>query len=179
MVGGVSGIGQGAYFFNPYQLNMGASAVGGVNAASEVAGMKPLIKPMGVSEEEKGAGVEGVKKGECQTCKNRKYVDGSDEMVSFKSPAKISPDAAGGRVRAHEQEHVSNAFTKAARDGGKVLQASVAMKMAICPECGRSYIAGGETTTKIAYPKDNNPYTKNQKAANYNATAGANIDAAV
>ncbi|MDE5680087.1 MAG: hypothetical protein K2I01_06625, partial [Lachnospiraceae bacterium] len=23
--------------------------------------------------------------GECQTCKNRKYQDGSDEMVSFKS----------------------------------------------------------------------------------------------
>ena len=39
---------------------------------------------------------------ECQTCKNRKYQDGSDEMVSFKSAAHISPQAAAGRVRAHE-----------------------------------------------------------------------------
>ena len=37
---------------------------------------------------------------ECQTCKNRKYQDGSDEMVSFKSAAHISPQAAAGRVRA-------------------------------------------------------------------------------
>ena len=28
---------------------------------------------------------------ECQTCKNRKYKDGSDEMVSFKSPQHVSP----------------------------------------------------------------------------------------
>ncbi len=46
---------------------------------------------------------------ECETCKNRKYQDGSDEMVSFKSAAHISPAASGTRVRAHEQEHVSNA----------------------------------------------------------------------
>ena len=26
---------------------------------------------------------------ECETCKNRKYQDGSDEMVSFKSAAHI------------------------------------------------------------------------------------------
>ena len=45
--------------------------------------------------------------GECQTCKNRKYQDGSDEMVSFKSAAHISPNASGSRVRAHEQEHVN------------------------------------------------------------------------
>ena len=47
---------------------------------------------------------------ECQTCKNRKYQDGSDEMVSFKSAAHISPEASASRVRAHEQEHVSNAY---------------------------------------------------------------------
>ena len=37
---------------------------------------------------------------ECQTCKNRKYQDGSNEMVSFKSAAHISPNAAGTAVRA-------------------------------------------------------------------------------
>ena len=30
---------------------------------------------------------------ECETCKNRKYQDGSDEMVSFKSATHISPQA--------------------------------------------------------------------------------------
>lgn len=40
---------------------------------------------------------------ECDECKNRKYQDGSDEMVSFKSPGHISPSASGSTVRAHEQ----------------------------------------------------------------------------
>ena len=31
---------------------------------------------------------------ECKTCSNRKYQDGSDEMVSFKSAAHISQNAA-------------------------------------------------------------------------------------
>ena len=51
---------------------------------------------------------------ECETCKNRKYQDGSDEDVSFKSPAHINPNAAASRVRSHEQEHVNNAYKKAA-----------------------------------------------------------------
>ena len=55
---------------------------------------------------------------ECETCKNRKYQDGSDEMVSFKSAAHISPEASASRVRAHEQEHVSNAYKKAAQGNG-------------------------------------------------------------
>lgn len=115
------------------------------------------------------------KKGECQTCKNRKYVDGSDEMVSYKAPANISPDESAARVMAHEQEHVANAFGKAAKMNGNVLQASVQLKMAICPECGRSYVAGGTTTTKISYPK-NNPYADNKKSADKDALVGANVD---
>ena len=119
-----------------------------------------------------------VKKTECQTCKNRKYVDGSDEMVSFKAPAKMSPGRAAAGVRAHEQEHVNNAFEKAAKDDGRVLQASVSLKTAICPECGRAYIAGGTTTTKIAYKKDD-PYSENQKSMQQEAATGNNIDIAV
>jgi len=60
---------------------------------------------------------------ECQTCKNRKYQDGSDEMVSFKSAQHVAPGAAGAAVRAHEQEHVSNAYKKASQNNGKVIQA--------------------------------------------------------
>lgn len=133
----------------------------------------------GTSSADDASGVLGaVKKTECQTCKNRKYVDGSDEMVSFKSPAKMSPGRAAAGVRAHEQEHVNNAFKKASQDDGKVLQASVALKTAICPECGRVYIAGGTTTTKIAYKKDD-PYSENQKSLEKEAATGNNIDIAV
>ncbi len=92
---------------------------------------------------------------ECQTCKNRKYQDGSNEMdVSFKSASHISVNDAPSKVRAHEQEHVTNAYEKAEESGGRVLQASVRIKTAICPECGATYVSGGETTTKISYPVD-------------------------
>jgi len=115
---------------------------------------------------------------ECQTCKNRKYQDGSDEMVSFKSAQHISPQAAPARVRGHEAEHVSNAYKDAAMNNGKVLQASVAIKTAICPECGRTYVCGGTTTTKISYENEENPYQKERKSLHRQGLVGANIDLA-
>lgn len=116
---------------------------------------------------------------ECQTCKERKYQDGSDEMVSFKSASHISPAAAGSRVRAHEQEHVANAYKDAAQNNGEVLQASVSLKTAVCPECGRSYIAGGETATKIRYTNESNPYQKQLKQQDAAKFTGINFDATV
>ncbi len=117
---------------------------------------------------------------ECETCANRKYQDGSDEQVSFKSAQHISPGAAGARVRGHEQEHVANAYDKAKQSGGKVLQASVAIHTAVCPECGRTYVSGGTTTTKIAYPGDKkSPYAQNNKEAQEDLLSGRNIDAGV
>ena len=109
---------------------------------------------------------------ECQTCKNRKYQDGSDEMVSFKSAAHISPESAPSAVRAHEGEHVSNAYKKAAMNNGKVIQASVAIHTAVCPECGRVYVSGGTTTTKIKYGGDDNPYDKQAKAQKETGNGG-------
>lgn len=121
---------------------------------ANVARATGVDKTGAVGESEKTSGPGAVQKGECQTCKNRKYVDGSDEMVSFKSPTHVSPGAAGGAVRAHEQEHVSNAYAKANEGGGKVLRASVSIYTSICPECGRVYVSGGLTRTAIAYSKD-------------------------
>lgn len=116
---------------------------------------------------------------ECETCKNRKYVDGSDEMVSFKSPTHVSPEAAAGAVMAHEQEHVSNAYSKAAKAGGEVVQASVAIHTAVCPECGRTYVSGGTTTTQIKYYNEDNPYQQDLKSADRLKYSGANVDARV
>lgn len=115
---------------------------------------------------------------ECETCSNRKYKDGSDEMVSFKSAAHISPEASASRVRAHEQEHVSNAYKKAAQNNGKVLAANVTLKTAICPECGRSYVAGGTTSTQIKYYNEENPYQKDLKATDSLKYSGMNINLA-
>ncbi|MBD5545085.1 MAG: hypothetical protein HDR01_12845 [Lachnospiraceae bacterium] len=115
---------------------------------------------------------------ECQTCKNRKYQDGSDEMVSFKSAAHISPAASASAVRAHEQEHVSNAYKDAAQNNGKVLQASVSIQIAVCPECGRSYVAGGETRTQIKYYNEENPYQQDLKGTDKIKYLGMNVDMA-
>lgn len=116
---------------------------------------------------------------ECETCKNRKYQDGSDEMVSFKSAAHVSPEVAGSRVRAHEQEHVSNAFKKASMNNGKVLSATVSIHTAICPECGRTYVSGGETATQIKYFNEENPYQKGKKTADSSIYAGMHLNVAV
>ncbi len=118
--------------------------------------------------------VEGA--GECQTCKNRKYQDGSNENVSFKAAAHISPEAAAGAVRAHEGEHVANAYTKAAQDNGKVVRASVSIQTSVCPECGRTYVSGGVTSTAIKYTDEKNPYVKNLKAQQADALKGQFVD---
>lgn len=113
---------------------------------------------------------------DCETCKNRKYQDGSDENVSFKAAAHISPRASAATVRAHEGEHVSNAYTKAAEKGGKVISASVSIYTGTCPECGRTYTAGGETRTVIQYSDESNPYQKNQKSLDAAIYPGTNFD---
>ena len=118
---------------------------------------------------------------ECQTCKNRKYQDGSNESnVSFKSAQHIDPASAYSEVSAHEGEHVSNAYNKAREGNGEVVQASVAIHTAICPECGRTYVSGGTTTTQIKYPNESNPYQQSRKSSDAaNQLLGMNFSAAV
>ena len=113
---------------------------------------------------------------ECETCKNRKYQDGSDEMVSFKAPGHISPQASASRVMSHEREHVANANQKVAQsENATLLQASVTLHTAVCPECGRTYVSGGETTTQIKY-EEQNPYAKNFKSYDAARVIGQNVD---
>lgn len=112
---------------------------------------------------------------ECETCKNRRYQDGSDEMVSFKTPGKISPEESFAKVSAHEQEHVTNAIAEGSKPGKELISANVSLKTAMCPECGRAYVAGGTTRTMMkTYGKD--PFSQNQKAFEAEATKGNNVD---
>lgn len=118
--------------------------------------------------------LKGSTTGECETCANRKYQDGSDEMVSFKSAAHISPNAAPAAVRAHEGEHVSNAYKKAAMNDGEVVNASVSIHTSTCPECGRTYVSGGTTRTMIKYNSDK--YAQNAKNLDKATLIGQKID---
>lgn len=132
-------------------------------------------KTPGVRESKDGSVKEISKdKERCQTCAKRKYQDGSDENVSFKSAAHISPEAAGSAVRAHEGEHVSNAYNKAAQKDGKVVSASVSIHTSVCPECGKTYVSGGTTSTRIKYPAD--PYEQSKKTLGAEEAKGKNIN---
>ena len=186
MIGNISGYGYSPYFSynaNNAVVNTGrnASEAAGTygitpNGTKENDGVHKTIKNPGESTE-----IQPGKKSspaECQTCKERKYQDGSDEMVSFKSAAHISPNAAASAVRAHEQEHVSNAYKKASQMDGKVVNASVSIHTAVCPECGRTYVSGGTTHTQIKYGNESNPYQRNKKAMDAVGLKGANVDIA-
>ena len=89
-------------------------------------------------EEETGKSPrETMEEAECQTCKERKYQDGSnDPGVSFKTPASM--------------EHVVREQAKAQREGRAVISQTVTIHTGICPECGSVYVSGGTTRTTTA-----------------------------
>lgn len=110
----------------------------------------------------------------CETCENRTYVDGSNENdVSFKSPGHIAPESAASRVMAHEYEHVRNAYQEDKEEGKELVSVSVSLETAICPECGKTYVAGGETRTTMRSGVEENPYAKQQEAYNNFASGKA------
>lgn len=177
----------GSYTYTPYipgitdprmttaAATTATGAVGAPTKAEETEVKKPILNPGASTEVQPG---KKSSPAECKTCQNRKYQDGSDESdVSFQAPTHVSPQASTSATMAHEQQHVANAYEKASKGNGKVLQASVSLKMSVCPECGRVYCAGGETTTRISYPNDK--FSQNRKSAESQAFRGANFDAAV
>lgn len=107
-----------------------------------------------VDDEKSKSAREFMQEETCQTCKNRKYQDGSDDPgVSFKTATRLSPEQAATAVRGHEMEHVTRERAKADREDRKVVQQSVTIHTAICPECGDVYVSGG--TTRTVTTKDN------------------------
>lgn len=128
------------------------------------------------SFKEEGAGVDAAQKAaedaECQTCKERKYQDGSDDAgVSFKTPTHISPDQAASAVKGHEMEHVVRERAAAKREDRRVVSQSVTMHTSICPECGRVYVSGGTTRTTTASKPDTAEAMQQQDGKNFSAAA--------
>ena len=100
---------------------------------------------------------------ECETCKNRRYQDGSnDPGVSLKTPTRLSPEKAAFAIRAHEAEHVAHARVKALKEDQEIVSQSVSYRTGVCPECGRVYMAGGTTRTtfRSAPVVEENPVEK-------------------
>ena len=88
-------------------------------------------------------------KGECGTCAGRRYVDKSDDAsVSYQTPTKLSPSTAALSVGSHEREHVANERAKAEREEREIVNQTVSIKYAICPECNIMYPSGGVTRTQ-------------------------------
>ena len=116
---------------------------------------------------------ETMEESECQTCKNRKYQDGSDDPgVSFKTATNIAPEQAAAAVRGHEQEHVVREQAKAQREDRKVVSQSVTIHTEICPECGDVYVSGGTTrTTTKANPVEEPGQADNEKRSGFEAFA--------
>jgi len=114
---------------------------------------------------------------ECQTCKNRKYVDGSDDAgVFFKTPAHVSPESSMAAVASHEQEHVSREGAKARSEGREIVSQSVRIFMDVCPECGRVYASGGKTTTTTKADKKKTDYFMDNMRKSMGSHFGKYID---
>ena len=121
-------------------------------------------------------GAESVQKaleeGECQTCQERKYQDGSDDPgVSFKTPTNVDPDMAASAVRGHEMEHVVREQAKAQREDRKVVNQSVTLHTDICPECGDVFISGGTTRTTTKANPVEEPQQRNDQKSGFQAMA--------
>ena len=96
---------------------------------------------------------------ECQTCKSRKYKDGSDDPgVSFKTATHLDPEKASYAIRSHENEHVAHNKAKAAREGREIVSQTVTYHTDVCPECGKVYMSGGNTRTVTRSAGNDDPY---------------------
>ena len=126
-----------------------------------------------IGQEEVKSPQEVMEDAECQTCKNRKYQDGSDDPgVSFKTATNVAPEQAASAVRGHEQEHVVREQAKAQREDRKVVNQSVTIHTAICPECGDVYVSGGTTrTTTKANPVEEPKQAENEPKSGFEAVA--------
>lgn len=126
-----------------------------IGSVTDEAGNSPWevyenYKKMSAENQDKTGALSNISNntGECNTCDNRKYKDGSDDPgVSYKTPTRLDPSQAASAVRGHEMEHVVHNQAKAQREDRKVVSQSVTYHNAICPECGSVYISGGTTKT--------------------------------
>ncbi|MCH5252182.1 MAG: hypothetical protein J1F22_04345 [Lachnospiraceae bacterium] len=175
-ISGISGVSGIQTFYPIYN----ASPVNGVTPTDAVTRGTDGTAQGTVDGAKNGTSPDRVEQKECQTCKNRKYVDGSNENVSFKTPTHISPNNAAAAVMGHEKEHLANAIAEGSQKNKQLVSASITLHTSVCPECGRVYVSGGVTHTQIRTMKNGqenkNPYAKQQANLDYLMSAGRNMD---
>jgi len=91
----------------------------------------------------------------------------NDPSVSFQAPTHLSPGQAASAVAAHENEHVVH-NAQNAQENGMVAHSTVTIRHGICPECGRTYVAGGTTRTSFT--------AKQQTQDTANSGVGENVN---
>lgn len=137
--------------------------VGGVSSAGSAAGLSSSELKM----------LKRTGQAECETCGNRKYVDGSnDSGVSFQTPQNISPEQSASKVYSHEREHYTRENSKAQKENKKVVSNTISVERGVCPECGKTYVSGGKTRT-VTKTESNENSDKNYFAQKfYDNTVG-------
>lgn len=100
---------------------------------------------------------------ECPTCAARTYQDESnDGGVSFQAATHLNAATAGMAVMNHESEHVARGASESDPNDpeeGVVKNSTVSLEHKKCPDCGRTYVAGGLTKT-TSRPASYNPFKK-------------------
>ena len=94
------------------------SGIGAVSTTWEIGAARATTPSQTVGTKE----TKETQKAECQTCKERKYMDQSNEGdVSFQAPTHIAPGQAAAKVMSHEREHVQNAVAEGQKENKRLV----------------------------------------------------------
>jgi len=83
---------------------------------------------------------------ECKLCQGRRYVCSNGETSDGNSTV-IPGRQSALRVQHHEAQHLHRARIKAVQEGKVVVAQYIFLQYATCPECGKTYVSGGQAVT--------------------------------
>jgi len=158
MISPVSGSSTNEYGYLSVRNNRSSDSEANAQALAKVDSAINSVKTDSAQSSTKAESTQKLNNSKCETCQSRKYQDVSnDPGVSFQTPTHVSPEASAAAVSGHEGEHVFREKAKASSEGREVVSQTVTLSGGMCPECGKSYVAGGETRTVTRQAKDPNP----------------------
>jgi hypothetical protein len=158
MISPVSGSSAKEYGYLSVRNNRLSDSEASAQALAKADSALNSVKTDSAQNSAKAESAQKLNNSKCETCQSRKYQDVSDDPgVSFQTPTNVSPEASAAAVSGHEGEHVSRERSKASSEGREVVSQTVTLTGGICPECGKTYVAGGETRTVTRQVKDPNP----------------------
>ena len=174
MIGGVDG----------YKWNITDSYDNNINQRNNVnnkdeLGQKGVLDADVNNKDELGkkGAVDKSKTTECQTCKNRKYVDGSNEANVPLKMLRIFHRKRHLLLSGHMRGSMfPMRITKLPRKTAKWYLHPSESRHRSARNVARSYISGGVTDTQIRYYNESNPYQQDLKQTDGIKLRGANVD---